>query len=223
MVARKRMSRIFAFVSLGLALLLAVPAPLLAQAVVTPTEVPCLVVDGNTPVMLQVRPERGLSSVRVYFRAVNEPEDFYYLEMRDSGAGNFWAVLPMPERDTREAELFFRVTDGEGRVTETETETVEVVRDCDVDLNPEQKAFARNLVIGETSVEQEEDVVLGWQCPGIISRVDVQGSLRPDDVCHALLLARASRRDILIPALLIGGAVGGAVILDRRDPSPSRP
>ena len=172
---------------------------------------------------LMVQPYRDLRSVRVYFRAVNEPEDFYYLEMRVDGGGRFWAVLPIPERSTNEVQVYFRVLDGQGQVTETTPVVLPVERDCPVDLTMDQEAFAKNLVVGETSRDQEDNVVLGFQCPGLISRVDIRGSLRPDEVCRSVLIAMASKKDILIPALLLGGAVGGAIILDRRDPSPSRP
>jgi len=37
--------------------------------------------------------------VRVYFRRMSkEVEDFYNIEMEPSGNGNFWAVLPQPEK-----------------------------------------------------------------------------------------------------------------------------
>jgi len=210
---------LLAWVAMGIAL------PVSAQISLSPAPVPCLVADGNTPVLLQVQPAQGLSTVRVYFRAVNEPEQFFFLEMRFQDNGFYWAVLPIPESSTREVQLYFAVTDDNTRPTATSPVVVPVTSNCPVSLSNEQAAFARNLVVGETDVIQKDELVWGFQCPGIVSRLDTRGELRPDDKCREALFAW-TRDDVLIPALLVGGAVGGAVYLDRRDrkdASPSRP
>lgn len=208
---------------LAAAAVLLVAAPLAAQVALSPAPVSCVEARGNTPVILAVQPSQGLSSVRVYFRAVNEPEPFFFLEMRSQGNGTYWAVLPIPESSTREVQLYFAVVDGAGQVTTTQPLVVPVVSGCQAQLTSEQDGFARNLVVGETSEAQKDELVWGFQCPGIISRLDLRGELRPDDRCREALMLLASKKDILIPALLVGGAVGGAVYLDRKDPSPSQP
>jgi len=66
------------------------------QVQVTP--IPCLPLEGNTPVNVTLSPDSAGAEVRVYFRRLSiEVEDFYYVTGRPSGAGSYWAVLPDPE------------------------------------------------------------------------------------------------------------------------------
>lgn len=80
-----------AFVSL-------VTSPLAAQQVV-PGELPCVPTDANAAVTARVDPPPPAENpVRLYFRRLNlEVEDFYYVPMTASAAGNFWGVLPHAE------------------------------------------------------------------------------------------------------------------------------
>ena len=82
----------------ALALLGIIGSPLAAQQVI-PGELPCVPSDANAVATARVDPPPTAENpVRLYFRRMNlEVEDFYYVDMTSSAAGNFWGVLPKAE------------------------------------------------------------------------------------------------------------------------------
>jgi hypothetical protein len=177
----------------------------------------CLAKDGNSLVSLRVVPETGWSSVRVYFRKSGSP-DFYYLEMRSDGNGQYWAVLPRPENGTTVADIQFAVRDVDGVETRSALQQVSVTSDCTSSLSPGQESFARNLVVGETAAPQAGSALLGWQCTGVVSRIGVGGQLRYDDLCRSQVIAAAlaseanHRLGLWIPLAAAGGVIGGVIV-----------
>ena len=189
-----------------------------APPTLAPTFPTCLSKGGNALVTLSLKPETGWSSVRVYFRRSGSPY-FYYLEMRADGKGNYWATLPRPDEGTRSADIQFSVRDAEGVETRSAMTMVNVTSSCDGSLSPEQERFARNLVVGETMTSQAGQAVFGWQCVGVVSRINVNGQLRPDSVCRAVLIAAAfaSTEEVLLPAVALAGGVLGGVIIHKHE------
>ena len=196
-----------------------------AQAAVpamTPGVPSCLAKDGNSLVSLRVVPEIGWSSVRVYFRKSGSP-DFYYLEMRSDGNGQYWAVLPRPENGTTLADIQFAVRDVDGVETRSPLQQVSVTSDCTSSLSPGQESFARNLVVGETAAPQAGEALLGWQCTGVVSRIGVSGQMRYDDTCRSQVIAAAlgseanHRLGLWLPLAAVGGGVVGGVIVHHND------
>jgi len=179
----------------------------------------CVPEDDNALVTLTLQPEVGWSSVRIYFRDHEEP-DWYFLEMRAEGAGEYWAALPKPEADTEKVDMRLVVQDDEGLETSGAMKIVEV-KSCDADLTDEQERYADNLVVGETALAQQDEEVFGFQCEGIISRLEPDGDLRPDEACHAVLLALfpAKERLLLLVPFLWPPIEGG----EPREVSPARP
>jgi len=96
--------------------------------------------------------------------------------------------------------------------------SVEVRKDCRVDLTPQQEGFAKNLVIGETAAWQKGEEVFHWECTGVTTRKDSLNVLRADDKCRACVIA-------WWPVATAGGAVAMIGILndDPVEISPSRP
>jgi hypothetical protein len=201
-------------------------APLLfAQApVLTPKYAACVTPDGNALVRVTVQPETGWSSVRTYFRRSNNT-DLYYLEMRSDGAGNYWATLPLPEQATREIDVQVAVRDAEGKEMRGQAGKVAVSGGCAETLTTEQQRFAQNLVVGETMAGQKGLGVLGFKCEGIISRIDWQGAMRPDDYCRGILAAAAvasagvTAGDFIIPGSVVLATLGGIAIV-KEDEKP---
>lgn len=192
-----------------------------APPVMTPSVPTCMAKDRNSLVSLKVQPETGWSSVRAYFRKAGSP-DFYFLEMRSDGAGNYWAVLPRPESGTTVVDIQFAVTDIEGNQTRSPLQQVNVLADCTASLSPGQEQFARNLVVGETAVLQAGEPLLGWQCTGVVSRIGVSGQMRYDDTCRSQVIAAALGAEASqnlatwVPlAAVAGGIVGGSIIYER--------
>lgn len=68
-----------------------------ADTTVTVEPVTCLEVEDNRPVVARVAGDVPGSSVRLYFRRLNDiVEDFYWLQMQATGDGSYWGVLPRP-------------------------------------------------------------------------------------------------------------------------------
>ena len=193
-----------------------------AAPVITPAFPGCLPKAANGVVAVTVKPETGLSSVRVYFRSVGSP-DFYFLEMRSEGRGRYWAVLPRPEDRTASADLQIAVRDGEGTETRSAIQLVPVSATCIANLTPDQASYARNLVVGETTAVQSGQMVSGFLCTGVISRIDASGNLRSDETCRKAVLAGAAfaasgpRLGTLLPIAALGGAVAGGVVIHAVD------
>lgn len=187
----------------------------------------CAPTRGNSVINLSTTPESGWSSVRTYFRKTGSPE-FYYVEMRSAGRGKYWAALPRPEETTTTVEVQMAVRDAEGKESRTPIQKVPVTTSCSLSLSPEQYGFAQNLVVGETSPGQTGQVVAGFLCDGVISRIDASGNLKPDESCRRIEMLQAAaaadeeNRRRLIPLIILGGG-GIAIIKHKEPPEASQP
>jgi hypothetical protein len=181
----------------------------------------CAPTRGNSVINLSTTPESGWSSVRTYFRKTGSP-NFYYVEMRSAGRGKYWAALPRPEETTATVEVQMAVRDAEGKESRTPIQRVPVTTSCSLSLSPEQYRFAQNLVVGETSPSQTGQVVVGFLCDGVISRIDAGGALKPDESCRRILMIDAATAEeqnkmALLPIILFAG--GGAAIIRPAEPT----
>ena len=116
-------------------------------------------------------------------------------------------------------DLQFVVKNGEGVETRSPLQTANVTSSCTTNLSPEQERFAHNLVVGESVIDQVGAVLDGWQCTGVVSRINVNGQLRPDATCRAVAIATAAgaTEKVLLPAALLAGAAVGGVIVYKRE------
>jgi hypothetical protein len=198
------------------------PLALAGAPEIAPTFPSCVPSDGNAVVEVTLRPEAGWASVRTYFKASGNP-DYYFLEMRAAGQGKYFTVIPKPVSDTKAVDLHVEVRDGENALTRSAEKSVAVNSTCKTALNDEQKKVAQNLVAGETKDTQRDKEILGFQCEGVVSRIDSIGVLRPDEACRRAAILAATQTAVLIPALVVGA--GGAVIIinkhEKKETSPS--
>jgi hypothetical protein len=222
---RSRFTACWACLVLAAALLPAT-TPAVAQTF-TLTVPSCAPTRGNSVINLSATPETGWSSVRTYFRTAGSPE-FYYVEMRSAGSGKYWAALPRPEESTTSVEVQMAVRDAEGKETRTPAQKLPVTTSCPLSLTPEQNGYAQNLVVGETVPSQAGQVITGFLCEGVISRIDARGNLKPDDSCRRILMAEGAaaadeeNRRRLIPLIILGGG-GVALVRHKEPPEASQP
>jgi hypothetical protein len=205
---------------LALAAMLWSASALATPPILTPTIPSCLPAEGNGVISLQVMPENGWSSVRLYFRKAGSAV-FYFLEMRFAGNGVYWAVLPRPDDTATAVEAQLAVKDADGNETYTPIRKLPVTTLCDAVLTPEQSRYAQNLVVGETAENQAGLVLTGFLCDGVISRIDSRGTLKPDESCRRVLMidaatAEQQNKQALIPIILVAG--GGATIISPAEP-----
>lgn len=203
--------------------MLATAAGVTDGATIVPRPPSCVPDNENVVFSLKIEPASGWASVRIYFRKYGE-RDFYFLEARPAEPGRYWMVLPKPKDETKSVEYYFVARDADGKATSTAPQILPVLSDCKVELTPEEEKYAENLVVGETIKDQHDKEVAGFQCEGVISRIDTVGALTPDNECRKVLAARLVRqRKIWIPIIAVGGAGGTVAIIRRNEPSKSRP
>ncbi len=190
----------------GLAAQTAMPVP---RALIG--DVACIPKNGHTVVQAVAGVLDPNQEVRVYFRRQGYG-DFYWVPSRPSSDGRFWAVLPIPEPDNHQAEVYAAVVSPTGvPLAQSRVVQVPVEPNCHVQLGNAQQADATHLIVGETSLGQKFRKVAWWQCEGIRERIDVRGERRDDEAC--LPIAWWERPEMLAPLVLItGGGVTTTVV-----------
>ena len=188
-------------------------------------DVPCIPRNGHGLVQAVAGPLESTDEVRVYFRRTGYG-DFYWVPARPTSDGRFWAVLPVPEPDNHQAELYAAVVSANNLPrAQSRIVTSPVEANCRVPLGVAQTADSDHLTVGETSLGQKFRKVAWWQCEGVRERIDVRGESRDDETC--LPIAWWERPGMLAPvALLTGGTTGINVVPTTVTPnvvSPSDP
>jgi len=203
-----------------LALVVASPAVLPGQTLaptITVDETDCIPNNDNGLIRATVQPEVGGAEVRLYFRW-DDHGPFYYVLMDAEGAGRYWTTPPKPIDENHQVEYYVAVVDPQGTsLGESEPVVTPVTGDCDVELSREERGMAENLVVGETTDEQLDDMVYGFLCDGIISRIGSDGVLRADSICRRCIVAWWDKPEALLPAAVL---LGGTTVVEA---SPSRP
>src|SRR5690606_30837718 len=132
-------------------------------------DVPCIPAGGNAVVSVAAAPVPSGGEVRVYFRRQGYG-DFYWVPARphDSGAGAFWGVLPVPEPDNRQAEVYAAVYGADGLpLAQSRVRQVPVEGDCRAELSPAQQTEATHMTVGETALGQKLRKLAWWRCDGV--------------------------------------------------------
>lgn len=191
---------------------------------ITVDEVACVPERDNGIVWATVDPEVGGSTVRLFFRW-DEHGDMYFVDMIAAGGGRYWGTPAKPERRNEEIELYVAVVDPAGRVLSRTDELYSPVEDdCDVELTPAQLGVANNLTVGETVPAQEGNEILGFLCDGVVTRINADGIMRPDEVCRACVIAWWLKEEYIAPLLAIPPATFICCVEPGEDEvSPIRP
>jgi hypothetical protein len=191
---------------------------------ITPEQVDCFRTADNQVVRATAAGEPAGGSARLYFQWA-EHGAYYWVDLEHDGPGRYWATPPKPETRNHEIEYYATLLDASGHeIVRSSVRKAKVTSDCKPKLTPQQLGAAANLTIGETTKDQEKKRVLGFLCDGIVTRVNPEMIRRIDDICRTCVVAWWMRKDILIP--VIGAAGAGtitSIVLDRPEPSPSRP
>ena len=200
---------------------LAMAAAAVAQQVprVLIGDLACIPRDGHALAQSVAGPMNPNDEVRIYFRRAGYG-DFYWVPARPTSDGRFWGVLPVPEPDNHQAEVYAAVV-APGGVPRAQSRivTVPVEANCRVQLGNAQQADAQHLIVGETSLGQKWRKVAWWQCEGIRERVDVRGERRDDEAC--LPIAWWERPEYLAPLAVAGS--GGVISVMTHSPTPVSP
>lgn len=207
---------------LSVAAVLLATAPLYGQVPVVRAEpAECFPKADNGIVFATLGEAPGGVSTRLYFRW-DEDEDFYYVLMTAAGNGRYWGTPAKPDDENEGIEYYVALVDPLGEVfAKSDALHSPVDKGCEVELDEKQRGTAENLTVGETTFEQVGEMVDGFLCDGIVSRINPDGVLRGDEACRACVIAWRRRGALLLP---IAGAVGlGGVILTRDEPPRASP
>ncbi len=193
-----------------------------AQApVVTVQKAACVPTEANVAIDANVAPEVGGASVRLYFRW-NEHGAMYYTEMVAEGSGAYWGLPARPEPRNENLEYYVAVVDPTGRTLGKSDTLLSPVRDdCPIQLTPKQVGYANNLVVGETVAAQQGRKVLGFLCDGVVTRINHEGIMRPDEVCRGCVIPFWTKETVGAAALTTGSLV--VIEPPPSETSPSRP
>lgn len=159
---------------------------------------------------------------RLYFRWKGQT-DFYWVPMEAEPGRRFWGIPAKPEKRNLEVEYYVALVDAAGKVgARSPAKFTRVTDDCDLRLNPKERGVAENLIVGETTPEQQGEKVVGFLCKGVIARINSEGVRRTDEICGPCAVVWWQDKKVLIPAIA-GGLVGVVVTDGDPEPSPSRP
>jgi hypothetical protein len=202
--------------------------PLAAQKpTITAQQVSCFRFADNQAVNASTVGEPGGATARLYFQWSDHPY-YYWVDFEHDaagGPGRYWAIPPKPETRNKEVEYYASLLDGTGReIARSPLLKAKVTSDCQVKLTPQQLGAAQNLTIGETSAKQTRNRVNGFLCDGIVTRVNPENIKRADEICRTCVIAWWQRKELLIPVAGVAGITGiTSVVVDKPEPSPSRP
>ncbi len=133
-----------------------------------------------------------------------------------------WLEDYLEDQGQEAAEYYVAVYDAAGEVRgRSETQLVSVLdEDCREPLTPRQRGWADNLTVGETSTAQADKEVFHWLCDGIVTRIDTERILHPDEFCRACVVGFG-----FVPPLasVASGVVSGAIIEHTPPASPRQP
>lgn len=190
---------------------------------ITVRQIDCLPEERNGVIDATVEPEVGGATVRLFFRW-DDHGAMYFVDMFAAGGGNYWGIPARPEARNEMVEYYVSVMDAYGRtLAKSESLFAPVRDDCRVELTPKQVGVANNLVVGETVPAQEGKKVLGFLCDGVVTRINHEGIMRPDEICRGCVIPWWMKEEYVASLGAVGAAT--AIILEDPgpEPSPSRP
>lgn len=188
---------------------------------ITVDKLDCVPTERNGLINANVRQEVGGTTTRVYFRW-DQHGAFYYVDMFGEGAGRYWGIPAKPEDRNEQIEAYVAVVDGAGRtIGRSETVFAPVREDCRVEMTPRQIGVSNNLVVGETVAAQQGRKVLGFLCDGVVTRVNFEGIMRPDEICRGCVVPFFTKETFLAPIAI--GVVVPILPPPPEESSTSRP
>jgi hypothetical protein len=206
---------------LAVGVLLGCAAGASAQTI-TLQEPKCIPEEDNGVIWATLSADAVGQTPRLYFRWKGQT-DFYWVPMEAEPGRKFWGIPAKPEKRNLEVEYYVALVDAAGRAgSRSPSKLTKVTADCDLKLTPKERGVAENMIVGETTSEQQGEKVVGFLCKGVIARVNSEGIRRNDEVCGPCAVVWWQDKGMLIP-VLASGLVGVVVTDDDPEPSSSRP
>ena len=194
----------------------------------------CVPIAGNARVTAVWKGAGQVTAARVYFRASGTKDESFLELRRASDSSGFWAVLPVPGEGVEAIRYRLVLKDADGREAVAGPVDALVTGSCPVvALSQDERAYAKNLVIGQTGASQSA-VPGGFSCAGMVAVISAGGDMRALPPCTEVLASKrasvegekpASRAVTPMrldnPPLVIGGqaSVSGTI----PTPAPTQP
>lgn len=149
-------------------------------------------------------PTRDLDDGKIRERAsLGKLEDRDWMDQLDDAAFQKW----LENLEFEPVEYFVAVEGPSAQVIAQSPMMIAEVRQpssCRVELSPEQRGEAANLVVGETAGWQAGEPVFHWLCDGVVTRVGDNNIKRADESCRACV-------PCITQAAILTNAVGSGV------------
>lgn len=180
--------------ALTIALLVALPMAAGAQTRVDVEPLECYPQKENGVIYANVTDEQPAVNTRLYFRW-DESEPYYYTFMVPDGIGRYWTTPPKAGKENEGIEYYVAQLNPLGEVVaQSESQWVEVKKDCEIELDERQLSYANHLTVGETTFEQEREKLDGFECEGVVTRINPDNVWREDEVCRACLVTKKKKQ-----------------------------
>lgn len=149
-------------------------------------------------------PNRDLNDDKIRERASRgKLEGRDWMDQLDDAAFQEW----LDSLEFEPVEYFVRVDGPSGQmIAKTPMMIAEVghASNCQVELTPEQRGEAENLVVGETAGWQAGEPVFHWLCDGVVTRIGDNNIKRADEACRSCV-------PCITQAAILTNAVGSGV------------
>jgi hypothetical protein len=149
-------------------------------------------------------PTRDLDDDKIRERAsLGKLEGRDWMDQLDDAAFQEW----LEDLEFEPTEYFVSVESPPGQAISQTPMMIAEVRQpssCQVELSPEQRGEAANLVVGETASWQAGEPVFHWLCDGVVTRVGDNNIKRADESCRACV-------PCITQAAILTNAVGSGV------------
>ena len=168
--------------------LFAANAPALSPVSCAPTMTTVSCASPASPVKVTAKVPTAGATAKVYFKAAGQ-QDEYYVEMRRVAPNDDTMVAFVPEPARSTPSFTYRVVamDVNGVQVATPLSTATVTPSCPaVSLTSDQQRMANNLIVGLTTPLQSA-VPTGFLCRNIVSYIDTNGDLRPNQECRRVV------------------------------------
>jgi hypothetical protein len=149
-------------------------------------------------------PTRDLDDDKIRERAsLGKHESRNWMDQLDDAAFQKW----LENLEFEPVEYFVSVADPSRQVVAQTPMMIGEVRQpssCHVELTPEQRGEAENLVVGETAGWQAGEPVFHWLCDGVVTRIGDNNIKRADESCRTCV-------PCITQAAILTNAVGSGV------------
>ena len=152
------------------------------------TPLACVAVGDHAVVRADLEPGTPATSVRVLFRLVGSPEE-YYVELRNREGSKYTGILPSPVKEGDTIRYSVVVRGERAEMLRTPQHYAKVTALCPAPKSDAERRAEKNIVVGYSRGDQA-NFLAGFSCEGVIAKISPTGELSSLYGCKDGTLAR---------------------------------